>query len=779
MKNLLAISLVLLAPFSARAAVDGTNIRSDFCSGGLNGCAALMQVQNNHTGFGDTRPGTGNFVPGSELDQLFVYKTQSALGINITGNIETNGNAWVIFLDVTSGGENVLDTNAGPGALTGQAGTKFDEGFEPDYAIVMNTGGGSNVYVDLVNLQTNTSRYLGFVSLGTGGVLGGASSDNPNGSSLGFDNSNSAGVQGDPPGPTQTPEQVQADAATALKGAELLVSFADLGIDQYISQAKIMVVLTGGGGYYSNQFLPGIGGSGQLGNLGNPPKDLSSPSVAPGNQYATVDLSQIKNANGAQDGNNIPLDSPTGSLVATQNNYTGFGNGSGTGTPPTNGSELDALYLSNTSANLNIGIAGNLEGNGNYYIVFLETGPDGVPDSGISTPPDAGPPSGIMNALNGTSFDVGFSPTHAILVNIGDDNGQKMAYVNLYDFRSNVSRYLGKSVVDSGDGTLTDGDNPHGALAAFNNTNALGVTDDNNKTPAENEADAQTADTGLEMSIPFTDIGLGSSVIKYMVVITGNHGYFSNQTLPGLGGYFANLGDPPVNFGGSKAPGLQYGSYTVTGISYNPVASISALKQLPDGTGVQITSTVTAVFDDQSQFYIQDGLPGNISGILVSGSTQGLQTGQKVTVTGLLARAHNERALIASTITPGGASSIPNALVMTNKTVAGASLGDTPGATNGQGVNNVALLVRSTGQVTASLYGDDGIPYIYLNDGGNLFDGNFLNFTGLRVEMTQTMTSPNIGEYVTVTGVSSLKMIEGKVAPIIRPRGSSDITVEP
>ncbi len=777
MKKLLLLYMVVLVASPAGAVLDGLNIRNKYCPSGLPGCSVLKQVQANHTGFGDTRPATGGFVAGSELDQLWVYKTADALGINITGNLETNGNAWVVFLDVITGGQNTLSVSNGPGSVTGQSGNKFDAGFEPDYALAINTYGGT-VYVNLVNIQNNTDTYLGNIPVGSSGPLTGGS--NPNGTALAFNNTNNAGVTGNA---TRTAAETQLDAETAQKGLEMLLSLADIGLTSAsLTQVKVMVDL-GNGGYLSNQVLPGIGSSGQKGDLGKPTggTDFSNEAVAPGLQYATVDVSTEKTSNGSMDGDDIPTDSPAGSLAATQNNYTNWGDASGTGTQATYGSELDAFFMSNTAATLDLAITGNLENNGNYWVIFLETGTGGVDDAGIDTPPGAGPPSGIMLGLNGTLFDEGtggFHPTHAVLISTGDDSGTKYAYINIYDFRSNSDHYLGRVAVNSGLSALLGGSNPNGSMAAFNDTNVDGVTDNAAKVPADNETDAKTADSGLELSLALNDLGVGQLQIKYLVALTGNHGYFSNQLLPSLGGGFGNLGDKP-NFssavigGVPGIAGLQYAVYTLTGVATTSFSSVADLKAQPDSGPISITGRVSAIIPDsldsnKDEFYVQTGF----SGILIRGSssTPGLAEGKSVKVTGAIGQAHGERAVYSTDIDV-----LEDPPVQVTPTfilggsLGGGQLGNNPGIASGIGLNNIGLLVKIGGTVTGTGFADDGNYFYYVDDGSNLNDGNTLNagsaYLGVRVETTVYTLFPTglpgVADWVSVEGVSSVSQLTG------------------
>lgn len=782
MKTLMALLVVAALAYSpAAAAVDGLDVLTDFCPQGTEGCTALLELQNNYTGFGDHKPGTGNFVPGSELNQLFVRKAQDALAIGITGNLETNGNAWVIFLDTKDGGENTLDSNAGPGALTGMEGNSFDEGFEADYAIVINTAG--NVYVDVVDLQSDSSRYLGYVPLDAPGVLAGDGADNPNGSSIGFDNTNNAGVIGAPP-PDKTAQQHMADAATALTGVEMLLSLQDIGTtSESLQEAKIMVILTGSSGYLSNQTLPGLGTGSQQWNLGDAEVDFGNEETFPGDQFATVSLTSTATVE-PPDGRDIPIQAGTGALAATQNNYTGFGDQSGSGTAETEGSELDALLMSSTAEALHIGITGNLENNGNYILIFLESGPGGV--SELNVPEEVGPVSGVLQGLNGTVFEAGLEPTHVVMIDSSNEedppesgNWVRFAYLNIFDLRTNENVYLGRVRVGAGEMALEGGDNPYGAQMALDNSNAEGVSNDPATTPEENQTAALTATSGLELVLPFNVIGLSQLEIGYFVALSGNKGYLSNQFLPGLGGERGNLGDNPVNF--NFVPGMQSGTFIIEEVSFTPVDNVAALKEMPDGSAVSISSTVSAVFPEQDEFYLQDYLPNNIAGILVVGQSAGKVQGDLATVEGYLSRVNGERAIIAAEVGGIGITSAAPSdiqpLVTSNKNVGGPQMGPNPGVQVVGGVNNVGLLMRSAGEVTFASVDEQNRAFTYINDGSDLFDGNIYSAIGLRVDIPFSVGFPAIGTFLDVTGVSSIVQIEGINQPRLRVRDSDDVIV--
>jgi len=111
---------------------------------------------------------------------------------------------------------------------------------------------------------------------------------------------------------------------------------------------------------------------------------------------------------------------------------------------------------------------------------------------------------------------------------------------------NNQSTYLGASATNSGNGTLSGGDNAAGVQAALDNSNLQGVTDDQN-----NIGNPATATTGLEVAIPLSALGNPQGEIKILAVLTGGADlgdpcrgtYLSNQSLPAL-----NIGDTSQQF---------------------------------------------------------------------------------------------------------------------------------------------------------------------------------------------------------------------------------------
>jgi hypothetical protein len=241
------------------ATTDGRQIPTDFAG-------QLIAAQSIGTAFGnDTNP-SQSLGGGSELNAMYVNPdiASGRLRLGITGNLEDidndiNGNGIIIYLDTRSGGENILDSNGGfsnTGAryVPAMEGTRFDAGFAPDMAIVVNSAGAGfgEYFVDTIDFASNTRSYRGRGVLGggTGSLTGGLNTSNW---LIAFDNSNTAGVGAFVPG------AADGLALTATSGLELDLAAADLGLATGWTLG-IQIMISGGNfpSYLSNQNLPSL-----------------------------------------------------------------------------------------------------------------------------------------------------------------------------------------------------------------------------------------------------------------------------------------------------------------------------------------------------------------------------------------------------------------------------------------------------------------------------------------------------------------------------------------
>lgn len=519
----------------------GTNITFDGVLNSGEGqewaTVSASAVQDNYTGYGDQKVATIP-SPGSELDALHVKAQGDRLYLGITGNLETNGNAIIIFFDTKSGGQNTLNGLTGldgPGALPNMETDTFDSGFAADYVLAINNGAGrcDVDWYELSDVSGGTHTNRGHVALGSGSsvLLDGV---NPNNLQVAFDNSNYAGVTNDS----------AAGAASAVTGVEASIALADLGLTGLPATISVQVVLVSGGGKVSGQSLaPMPAGTPDPGD-GMWHDGAADPAGTPvdfktidGLQYATIALTEGA-WSGTLDGRDIPSDFAGADATVLQQNPTSFGDQLPVqGVVP--GSEIDKLLVKEDGfGNLLIGMTGNLSSDGTNLVIFLDTKPGGE----TTLTDHGGRLAGNVDDTLPCAMD------YAILLNRGAGN----IYVDWFDLTTNQTLYLG-AISDNAllGGPLTGGDPPGEAwVLGANMGNLAGVSDN----PADDPqaAAAATATTGFELLAPLSQIGqpqIGSR-IRAMALLTGNgdERSISNQILPaGLGGGVEPFGAGPTD----------------------------------------------------------------------------------------------------------------------------------------------------------------------------------------------------------------------------------------
>ncbi len=199
-----------------------------------NGVAAAaygsaLAVQNTQTGYGDATSGNNQTANGSELDQLFGTIVNGELHVTLAGNLESNGNKLVLFIDSVGGGQNNLrgdnagidrmGVNGGP-ANTGGGGMTLPGGMAADYWFAFNVT--SALFVDGGTLPTSaggTSSFFGSNSTfaGGSGVLSGGTA---NGVRATLNNSNTLGV---------TAGNGAASGAGVSRGVEMAIPLSVIG----------------------------------------------------------------------------------------------------------------------------------------------------------------------------------------------------------------------------------------------------------------------------------------------------------------------------------------------------------------------------------------------------------------------------------------------------------------------------------------------------------------------------------------------------------------------
>ncbi len=277
-------SLIILAALASTTGafaqvVDGT------AEAGYYGSA--LWTNNLGSGFGNSNLGSINNANGSEIDQVFGKTTNTSLSLVVAGNLETNYNKLVLFVDTgasngvnTIGAANVSSDDFG--YMNSLAGTKFDTGFKASYAIWVRTGtpGTQSMYVTVAKLGDNTVS-------GAGDLIT-ANNTNPGtsfwtvaapGANFALNEINVAGVDGNPAGTSS--------GAGVNTGFEASINWSALGISAP-GVVKVAGFVGSSGTYLSNQVIGGLPAA--SGNLGNAPVDFST--IA-GNQYVTLQNSAV------------------------------------------------------------------------------------------------------------------------------------------------------------------------------------------------------------------------------------------------------------------------------------------------------------------------------------------------------------------------------------------------------------------------------------------------------------------------------------------------------
>lgn len=200
-------------------------------------------------------------------------------------------------------------------------------------------------------------------------------------------------------------------------------------------------------------------------------------------------------------------------------------------------------------------------------------------------------------------------------------------------------------------------------------------------------------------------------------------------------------------------------------------ASIGEVLGQSDGANVSLPGRVVTagITDFGDRFYIEEA--DRSAGVMVycgPGTTVAAAIGDRVRVNGKLSSVNGERALITPSVTPDGTGTLPRPLGMPARAVGGA-LAAYGGETPGVGLYNCGLLVRVWGRVKSV-----GWNYFYLEDGSGLIDGS--GFQGLKV-FVGSAPKPAVGDYLSVTGISSVESPEGTGVrlPVIRVRKADDV----
>ena len=539
-------------------------------------------VQDTNSMFGDNDDPDPLSANGSELDVLYAYTTETEVVLFIGGNLASDFQKFELFLDVGEGGQNAIrydnpdiDYNAlgrmGGNAFVGGA-LVFDQGFAPDFYITCALGGDP--------ITTYASAATMLTEGGGVGVFLGSSADNPNGFGgilsdtgieLAIDNSNVDGVgSGEDAG----------DGSGVQTGIEIRIPFAVFpnGYTQGDGMRLCTFINNDSHGFTSNQFLPGLGGSA---NLGEP--RLINLTQVPGCQFVGID----GDAGGSAcepDGGSTPPGEPTvvmdgfadaayGDPIAVQDTMTGFGDASIGLFDFCDGSEIDAIYGFIDDERLNLLLAGNVQSNYNHlelFIDYVEGGQNRIRGDNPGVNFNALGRMGDDGNGNGLTFDEGFEADVYLEFNCG---GEKE-----FSFFASAAQMLtdgggtGLELGGAGSGEVLS--NFNGMQVALDNSNVAGVVGGNDID------DGSGVLTGVELSIPldrFVDYA-GGDIKVCAFINSSDHSYVSNQAIGGIGGganleesrnvdFSAISGDQfvVISAGGSDCPGDLDGSGSVDG----------------------------------------------------------------------------------------------------------------------------------------------------------------------------------------------------------------------
>ena len=231
-----------------------------------------------------------------------------------------------------------------------------------------------------------------------------------------------------------------------------------------------------------------------------------------------------------------------------------------------------------------------------------------------------------------------------------------------------------------------------------------------------------------------------------------------------------------VSVKAKNANGLWSDAGTSNGVMVVDTLGAAGARSSPDGMLVGLESVVVSAGTNQfgNLFYVQSA--DRTAGIEVV-PAPGVQVmyGSIINLSGYTGTVSFERRIAQpitlSVISTGGEA---RPLLMTNQAIGGGDFNIyTNGVDGGGGLNNIGLLVCTTGKVT---YVDTGQRYFYVNDGSGVQDpfpqpGVRVSYAGI----TGQFSPPSVGAYVRVTGINTIAILTSKRIRTIRVRDSTDV----
>ena len=224
-----------------------------------------------------------------------------------------------------------------------------------------------------------------------------------------------------------------------------------------------------------------------------------------------------------------------GAPISIQTVQTGFGDNTDP-TPDGNsgGSELDQLFITSTTTTLYLGIAGNLEPNGNAIILLFDTngaaGGANILDGTGATSTWLG---SQPNSAAGTQMPTGFTPDIILEVQAHSPNQTVSLYAYTFDATGKLHSEDAVGQIEARPGYPTVG-TVTGTINGHTYSFDIGLDNSHTGPVAAGSSSANPtgagAATGLEISIPTSLLGTGPYGI--LVGLTGASGFWSNQFLP-------------------------------------------------------------------------------------------------------------------------------------------------------------------------------------------------------------------------------------------------------
>lgn len=197
-------------------------------------------------------------------------------------------------------------------------------------------------------------------------------------------------------------------------------------------------------------------------------------------------------------------------------------------------------------------------------------------------------------------------------------------------------------------------------------------------------------------------------------------------------------------------------------------SAICGAKTLEPGSRIILQGKIVskAPSDNEQNFYIAE-LDG-VCGILVVPELPmipQLTIGEVVTIEGAVGLFESEACVYASSISSEHTLRIPPLFAVNSSALGGGAFGLQPGISGGTGLNNTGLLVRTCGRVI-----DVGV--------GEFRIGVEDESEAVVVSLPDPVLGlPCQGEFVVVTGISSIRETGGERVREIRPRSASDISL--